>query len=181
MFKKIETLTGIAASFLLFLLMVITFIDVIGRNFLNRPLPGGSELTEIVLAGSIFFLLPSVAFRGDHIVVDLIDVIRTPLLDFIRKLLVGILGGALFALIAWRLWILGGMALGYADRTPTLGIPLAPVIFAMSILAGITALCFVALLFRRDIHIGNAELERMLEAEGIGADGVTGAKSEKEH
>lgn len=181
MFKKVETLTGIVASILLFFLMVITFIDVIGRNFLNHPLPGGSELTEIVLAGSIFFLLPSVAFRGDHIVVDLIDVIRTPLLDFIRKLLVGILGGGLFALIAWRLWILGGMALGYADRSPTLGIPLAPVLYAMSVLAGITALCFVALLFRREIHTGNAELDRMLKAEGIAADGAAGDSSKSEH
>lgn len=165
--KKFEHITGALAAVALFALMMVTFIDVVGRNVFNRPLHGGSELTEILLAAGIFLLLPTVAFREEHIVVDLIDSFRGRVLIFLEKLLVAVLGGGMFLMIGWRLWILGDMAAGYRDATPSLRIPLAPVLYAMSIMAFITALCFVSVVRNWRRRAGNPELERILKAEGL--------------
>lgn len=176
MFRKMESLTGIAAAVLLFLLMILGFLDVVGRNVFDKPLMGASELTEILLAGSIFFLFPSLAFRGEHIVVDLLDGIRTPLLDLVRSLLTAALGAALFMLMAWRLWVMGDMALGYADVTPVLGIALAPVMFVLSVLSAITALCFIAALFRRENRRRKAKPDATHAKPGQADGGIAASK-----
>ena len=46
---------GIAAV-ILFLLMLLSFIDVVGRDVFDAPLPGGFEITEIMMAALIFVL-----------------------------------------------------------------------------------------------------------------------------
>lgn len=153
MLKRIETFAGIAAACLLFLLMIVTFVDVMGRNFFNQPLTGASELTEVMLAAIVFLMLPSVAARQEHIVVDLIDVFKSHFLDVVQHVLTAIVGTALFGLISWRLWILGNLSVKYGDATPSLGIPLAIVIYCMSVFAGITALCFAVLALRRSAWI----------------------------
>ena len=167
MIRKIEVVAGVLAAADLFTLMAITFIDVCGRNFFESPLPGASELTEVLLALMVFLLLPTCAFREEHISVDLIDMFRGKALIFVEKLLVAILGGGLFGLIGWRLWILAERASGYRDATPTLGIRLDLVLYAMSVLAFVTAIAFVGVLANWRHRSGNAELERMLRAEGI--------------
>lgn len=159
MFKRLETIAGILAACLLFILMMVTFIDVVGRDFFNRPLTGASELTEVTLAALVFLMLPSVAARQEHIVVDLIDILKSHFLAIVQQVLTAIVGVALFGIISWRLWILGGMATRYGDATPTLGIPLAGVIYTMAVLAGVSTLCFAALLFRRVSIPESAEMK----------------------
>lgn len=159
MIRRLESIVGVIAATMLFALMVITFVDVIGRNFFNRPLTGATELTEVVLALMIFMLLPGIAFRREHIVVDLIDPISNDAMRFFQTALTVVLGGALFALIGYRLWLLGDRAAGYSDATPSLGIPLAPVIYAMSILAFATTIYFLALLRRPTRIPGSPELD----------------------
>ncbi|MCV0394911.1 MAG: TRAP transporter small permease [Rhizobiaceae bacterium] len=158
MLKKIEKIIGVLAACLLFILMLFTFIDVIGRNVFNRPLVGASELTEVTLAAIIFLLLPSVAFRQEHIVVDLIDVIAGDLLNFVQRVLTALFGGAVFGITGWQLWVLGGKAAGYHDATPSLGIPLAPVLYGMSMLAFVTTVGFLALVLRGKTNTVSAEL-----------------------
>ena len=159
MLKRIEAIAGVVAACLLFLLMMVTFIDVMGRNFFNRPLTGASELTEVMLATIVFLMLPSIAVRQEHIGVDLVDMLSRRLLDVLQHLLTAIVGTILFGLISWRLWILGNMALRYADATPSLGIPLAFVIYGMSVFGGLTALCFAALLLRKVNRPVSAEVK----------------------
>ena len=158
MFSRIEKVVGVMAAIFLFALMMVTFIDVIGRNVLDRPLIGASEITEVLLVCVVFLTLPSVAFRQAHIVVDLADAISGPTLRFIQKLLSALLGAAFFGGMCWRLWILGDKVAGYADTTPSLGIPLAPFIYGMSILSGITGLICLTFLWREDAATESHEL-----------------------
>ena len=65
----------------------VVFVDVVGRNLLNRPLPWGTELLEVVLAVLIFALYPVLALRSSHITVDLIPVPRA--LQTPQRLLAG--------------------------------------------------------------------------------------------
>ena len=65
-------LGGLAAT-LLFLLMLLTLIDVVGRYGFNAPVNGSYEITELLLAAIIFSALPLVSAKDAHITVDLID------------------------------------------------------------------------------------------------------------
>lgn len=155
MIKRVETLVGILGAILLFLLMVITFVDVIGRNLLNHPLVGASELTEILLACIIFLMLPQVALRQRHIVIDLVDSAIGRIGKIVFDIIAVMFSAAMFALIAWQLWILGDKAAGYGDATPSLGIPLAPVFHFVAILAGVNVIAFLltipAIIAGRDV------------------------------
>jgi TRAP-type transport system small permease protein len=146
MTNRIETLVGILGACLLFLLMGITFVDVVGRNLFNHPLIGASELTEVLLACIIFLMLPQVALKQRHIVIDLVDTVISRMVRIVFDVIAAIFSVAMFALIAWQLWVLGDKAAGYADATPSLGIPLAPVFYFVSILAALNVLAFIATL-----------------------------------
>jgi len=61
-----------AAASLMFLLMAMTCVDVAGRYFFNRPLPGGLELTEITMVLLVFAGLPIVTTAREHVTVDIV-------------------------------------------------------------------------------------------------------------
>ena len=73
MHSIIERIANAIASMMLFLLACITLIDVIGRNFFSSPLAPATELTEVALVVITFLLYPQIAFRNEHITVDLLD------------------------------------------------------------------------------------------------------------
>ena len=54
-----------------------------------------------------------------------------------------ILGAAVFAAIAVRLWVLGDRAAVYGDVSAALGFPTSMVLWFMAVLSGITAIAFL--------------------------------------
>jgi TRAP-type C4-dicarboxylate transport system permease small subunit len=143
MLKWMDRLTGLIGSVLLFLLMIVTFVDVCGRNLFNHPLTGASEITEILLACIIFLMLPQVAMKRMHIVIDLIDMISTHAMRIALEIFSAIASCAMFGLIGWQLWALGDKAVGYGDATPSLQLPLAPVFYFIAVLSFINAIAFL--------------------------------------
>jgi TRAP-type transport system small permease protein len=128
-------------AFCLVLLMLTVFVDVLGRNLLNMPLPWGTEVLEIMLAALIFLLYPVLALNFGHITVDLIAV--RPALQRVQRTLGALMGGALFAIIAWCLARQTLRAAGYGEATALLGVPIAGVLGTMSLFAGVTAMAFL--------------------------------------
>ena len=61
------------SCFSLVFLIVVTFIDVVGRYFFNSPLEGSIEITQMTLAFMFFTSLPVVTYQNRHIVVNLLD------------------------------------------------------------------------------------------------------------
>ncbi|RZL87753.1 MAG: TRAP transporter small permease [Variovorax sp.] len=139
MYRRIERAAVNLAAVLLFCLMLLTFVDVAGRNLFNRPLTGASELTEILLALVIFLMLPQVARRNEHIVIDLIDQICSPTVRRVLDVFACVLAFIMFSLIAWQSWILANRAIGYGDSTAALGIPVGPILYGLAVMAGIVA------------------------------------------
>ncbi|XWN32455.1 MAG: TRAP transporter small permease [Devosia sp.] len=129
-----------SAAVLLMAMMGLTVADVVGRYLFNSPVPGAFEATEIMLALAIFAGLPLVTARGEHIQVRL-------LVDQLPKsavwLLERIADTLVFLLLtgtAWLLYSRGEDLAVYGDRTILLGIPLAPVAFALAALTALAAL-----------------------------------------
>ena len=63
---------------LLFLMMLLTFADVVARYLINRPIRGGFELTELTLLVLIFAGLPLVSHADEHVTMDFIDRLLPP-------------------------------------------------------------------------------------------------------
>jgi len=94
--EKLERLTDSVSLFsaniaamILLLLVGITCVDVIGRYFFTppRPLVGAVELVEICMGAITFFSFPLMFSRHDHIVVDLINIPRYPVVGFITAMI----------------------------------------------------------------------------------------------
>ncbi|HUE47536.1 MAG TPA: TRAP transporter small permease [Aestuariivirgaceae bacterium] len=127
---------GLASAAVLATLAVLTFIDVCGRYLFNQPVRGAYELVEMLMGALIFSALPVITYNGRHITIDLFDAAIPQWLIPVRSLLVQGISAAALGIIAWQLWLLGDDKASYNDMTSFLRIPQAPVVYAMSVLAG---------------------------------------------
>lgn len=144
MYKKVERFAANMSAVLLFVLMLLTLIDVVGRNLFKQPVLGASELTEILLAMVIFLMLPHVALRRQHIAIDLIENVVGPRVLLVLDVLAALLSAAMFFLIAWQSWVLATKAIGYGDSTATLSIPVGPILYVISVLAALVGTASLA-------------------------------------
>jgi len=127
------------AALILAGLMLVTVVDVVGRYVFNRPLPGSSEITELLMAVLIYAGLPVVSQRNAHITVDLLDSVTPASIARVRNLVVGLISVFVLAVIAWRLWVYAAQIRDSKDVTEYLKLPLAPFCNFLSIFAGIAA------------------------------------------
>lgn len=148
MFNFVEKLIALVAAGLLFVLMIVTFVDVVGRNLLNYPLRGASEFTEISLAIIIFLMLPRVALRNRHIMIDLVENVSGPRMLRSLDVLAGLGAALFFAIVAWQMWGLGTRATGFGDVSSSLHIPLGAVLYGIAILLGVNALAHIVAIVR---------------------------------
>ena len=61
------------SSAMIMIMMLLTFVDVIGRYVFSNPIFGASEMISALLAATIFAGLGVTNARDEHIVVELID------------------------------------------------------------------------------------------------------------
>jgi TRAP-type C4-dicarboxylate transport system permease small subunit len=137
------------AAAVLFGLMLLTCADVVGRYFLNRPVWGGFELTEMLLAALIFAGLPLVTLRNDHVTVDLLDPVTPDWLFRIQHVVACAIGFACTGYLAWRLWLRAAQLAQAGETTAVLRIELAGLAYAMAILMALTAVALLVLAFRQ--------------------------------
>lgn len=128
----LEILLGVTSASVLFLMMLVTVVDVAGRYLFNKPLNGGFEMTEMMLAALIYCGLPLVSQKREHIVVDTLE-------PFMPAALIRVLDVLADVVCAVVLFGLGYMIYGravrvaeYGDTTNVLKLPLAPVAYLMS-------------------------------------------------
>jgi TRAP-type C4-dicarboxylate transport system permease small subunit len=146
------TLCGLLAGTALFAIMVLTFVDVGGRKFVDTSLPGALELTELLMVVVIFAALPLVSLRGEHVTFDSLDPLLPAGLRRVQQAVVDLACAALLAFVAWLMWDHAGKMAEYGDVTNRLRIPLYPFVYAMSVLGALSALVHVLLMVRPVAH-----------------------------
>jgi TRAP-type transport system small permease protein len=146
--RVLDTVLGLLSAVILFILMLLTTVDVLGRYLFNAPLPGGFEITELMMAALVFAAMPAVTRREDHIVIDLLDFMMPKWIVRPRQVIVNLLCAGLCALWAWRTWALGVRLQGYNEVTEYLQLPLYPICFFIAFMSGVTCLVFVWLAWR---------------------------------
>ena len=139
---------GVCASLVLFAMMALTCADVIGRYFFSRPIFGGFELTEMMLAAMIFLALPLVTLRNEHITVDVFDAITPDWLFRLQHIVACVIGMLSTGYLAWRLWIRATTLYTAGETTAQLKIKLGYLGYSMSILMALTAVALFVVMFR---------------------------------
>lgn len=145
--RQADAVLGIAASAILFGMMVLTFCDVVGRYLFNRPIPGGLEVTELSLLVLIFAGLPLVSHADEHVTMDFIDKVlpRRPLNALERA--VNTICASVMFFLAWQIWIKAGKIGATGDYTETLHILVAPFVYFMSVMTATTGLVHLYRIF----------------------------------
>ena len=139
---------GLVCAVLMFCLMLLTCVDVVGRYFFNKPVTGGFEMTEMLLAALIFAGLPLVTLRSEHVMVDLLDPVTPDWLFRIQHVVATAIGVACTAYLAWRLGLRAEELAARGETTSQLGFRIAWLAWAMSLLMGLTAGALVVVIAR---------------------------------
>ena len=138
--KRIDAVLGVAASVLLFGMMLLTFADVVARYLLNRPIRGAFEITELTLLVLIFAGLPLVSHADEHVTMDFIDRVLPPAGRRALIRLVHAICTAIMFFLTWQVWIKAQRISGYGDTTDVIKIPVGPFVYFMAAMILLTGL-----------------------------------------
>ncbi len=145
--KRIDAALGIAASVLLFGMMLLTFADVVARYLFNLPIRGAFEVTELTLLVLIFAGLPLVSHADEHVTMDFIDRMLPPAGQRALVRLVHAFCAAIMFFLTWQIWIKAGKISGYGDTTDVLRIAVGPFVYFMDAMIALTGLVHVYKMF----------------------------------
>jgi TRAP-type transport system small permease protein len=145
--RRADAVLGIAASALLLCLMLVTFADVVARYLFNRPIRGAFELTELTLLVLIFAGLPLVSHADEHVTMDFIDRVLPAHAVPVLIRAVHAVVAAVFFFLTWQVLIKAGRISGYGDTTDVLRISLAPFVYFMAAMIGLSGLVHLSKIF----------------------------------
>lgn len=151
MLHKLDVLlrwtTGLLAAVALFAIMWLTLVDVTGRKFFSHSVPGGLEMTEILMVIVIFGALPLVSWRSEHVVFDTLDAFIPERLKRLQARAVHLVCAFTFGFMGRLLLMRAERFAEYGDITIHLQLPLAPVAWIMAALLFLTALVHALFVF----------------------------------
>lgn len=141
--RQITQLLAAAAAVCLFLMMLLTFVDVTGR-FFRRPVIGATETTAILMGFLVIFPLGHVTVKGANLRADFVYSRLRPRIRDILDLFTTSIALVMAGLISGRLfWIEEGYRAS-GRFTQSLGIPLWPdaLVMALASLFLVSSLVF---------------------------------------
>ena len=142
----LELLLGAISGTVLFVMMMITAVDVAGRYLFSKPLAGGFELTEMMLAALIYCGLPLVSWRREHIVIDTFDRYFSPRLKRALDVVAEVICAATLSGVGYLIFRRAARVAEYGDTTNVLKLPLAPIVYLMGAMIVVAALIHLSLI-----------------------------------
>ena len=142
-FAKLAVMPSYLAATALFLLMAMTFFDVVLRSVANNPIESATELTRLLMAILVFSSLPMVTWKGAHIVVDLMDPLFSATLARIRDIVINLTSGIVLLWPALRVYQLAERSRSYGDVTEYLGLPQFYIGWFIAFATGVTAIVLI--------------------------------------
>ncbi|MBM3352280.1 MAG: TRAP transporter small permease [Betaproteobacteria bacterium] len=147
----LDRVLGYACAAPLFFIAALTFLDVFARYLFAKPVQGSAEIVQFLMALTIFAALPLVTRHRGHISVSLVEgVLRGGALRA-QRVLVDTASLAGCAVIAWQLHLQAGVYAQTGNKTIVVGLPMAPLAWAMCACAAGTCL-IIALQIRRALR-----------------------------
>jgi TRAP-type C4-dicarboxylate transport system permease small subunit len=128
------------ACVILFAMMLLTFVDVIGRYLFLSPLPAAYEIVSLMMPAIIFCALPVTVMREGHVTVDLLDSFIPSPVARIQGVFVNLVTAAALGLLTWRLAVKAIEDRYYENVTDELFFLIWPFGTGMAILCAIATL-----------------------------------------
>jgi len=122
------------------LMMVTTFLDVLLRYFVGRPIGGAFEITELSMGLLVFFALPSVMMRRENIAVTLLVDRLTPRTRAVLAALGDLICALVLLFVAWRMGLHGARLLRFNEVTMELAVPKGAIAQTMAVMLVVAAL-----------------------------------------
>lgn len=145
--KWLKWTCGAVSSLALFAIMWLMIIDVAGRKFFSTTIPGGIELTEILMVFVIFAALPLLSWRGEHVVFDSLDGVLPVQCRKIQAFIVHVVAAGVFTCLAFQVTKRAQRFDAYGEVTSQLKLSLGLVAWSMAGFLIVTAIVHILLLF----------------------------------
>jgi TRAP-type C4-dicarboxylate transport system permease small subunit len=145
--RVLQWSTGLMAAMALFGLMWLTLGDVTGRKFFSHSVPGGLELTEILMVIVIFGALPLVSWRNEHVVFDSLDPFIPKWLKGVQARVIHLVCAGTFGFLAYLMTTRAQRFAEYGDTTVHLQLAISPVAWLMAALLFLAALVHLIFVF----------------------------------
>ena len=129
------------SALLLFLMMALTFVDVIGRYFFTAPIFGAAEMIQFLLAMTIFGGLSLVNARDSHITVELLEPWLQKRIPRLQPIIVQTFSVVVKTIIAWQLTVFAIEANHLGSMTVVLEWPL---VIVVGTVAGLSIVSLIA-------------------------------------
>ncbi|MGB0927566.1 MAG: TRAP transporter small permease [Pikeienuella sp.] len=161
--KRISNALAGFACIVVVLVMLTTFVDVVGRYFFNAPVTFAVEVIQLGMGLLVLFGLAITTLERGHIAVDIVENLVPPFVRKIFAIIAAISGVVFLSLIAWRLWDRGMNFLSDGLATDVLFLPVWPVVILMALAAGVAAVVSIAQLFVPSLNEKTPEFDVDME------------------
>lgn len=141
----LERAVGVLPASILFVMMVLTFVNVFMRYVFRQPISGAFELMSYMLGLMVFLALILVAARSEHVRIGVLDGFLPVWLRRLRAVIVNLVMAAACAGLGWRFWLYGERLAGWSERTQMYGLPTGLLAKIMAASTLICAVLFLAL------------------------------------
>lgn len=128
-----------AAGAALMAMMVLTFVDVMGRKFWVA-VPGALEVSEILMVVLLFCGLPLVAWHAEHVCFELVDKIYRGSAAIVSRVFMDLFCAGVFGALAVAMWNFAGRTMEDGDVTVYLKWPVGWFVYLMAVLLAAAAL-----------------------------------------
>jgi len=128
---------------MLFVMMLLTFIDVTGRYIFNSPLPALHEIISYMMPGLIFCIMPLVCTKEGHVTIDLFDVFLSQRLKQLQGFVVNLIGCGTMIFISWRLAEKSATHYEFNEVTDDLYLTIWPFSLLMAVLSACAAVALL--------------------------------------
>lgn len=139
------------------LIVILTFIDVLGRYIFSAPLRGSLEIIEYAMALVIFGALPLVTRRREHVTVSLIENLVKGQGRRIKLVLCDAISAIALGMLTWRLSVQALEDLESGGSTIVLNLPHAPLNFILTAFAGLSTLIVLMMIGRTLTQTGESK------------------------
>jgi TRAP-type C4-dicarboxylate transport system permease small subunit len=137
-------------------LIVLTFVDVVGRYLFNSPVPGAFEYVRILMGIVVFGAMPLASARNAHLRAGMLDHFIPERVNAVREPFVQLVSASILGLILWRLAVEAQSKWQSKEVFSGLTIPLWMPITYMAVLSLIALVATLAVAVSAGLGMSNA-------------------------
>jgi TRAP-type C4-dicarboxylate transport system permease small subunit len=117
----------------LFLMVILTCVDVIGAKIFLLPVPGSLDITMLAQLLAVSCAGAMVLILGRHVQVEFFMVLLPKRFQTLVDALINLLCLLFFIIVVWRVFVHGYDLQTGGEETMTAGIPMAPFAYASAV------------------------------------------------